>query len=192
MSRTLIFALAVSAAAGAAPAFAQTGEPLGGPAIPGICLISQQAVLVNAKVGVAVTARLQQLVATAQAEVDKERAPIDASIKAFQAGQAKMTPAAAQKEQASLQARLQAIQAKADGRSRQIEATRAKALQRVDQDAQPVIAQVYKAHGCGLLVDRNVVLGGNMSGDITADVVKGLDAKVQTIAFDLEPASPAK
>ena len=190
MSRILTLALALSAFA--APAFAQTGEPLGGPAIPGICLISQQAVLVNAKVGAAATARLQQLATNAQATIDKERAPIDASIKAFQTGQSKMTPAAAQKEQASLQARLQAIQAKADSLNRQIEATRAKALQRVDVSAQPIIAQVYKAHACGLLVDRNVVLGGNMSGDITADVVKGLDAAVTTISFDLEPATPAK
>ena len=48
----------------------------------------------------------------------------------------------------------------------------------------PLIAQVYKAHGCGLLVDRNSILGGNMSGDLTGDVVKTLDAKVTTITFE--------
>ena len=52
--------------------------------------------------------------------------------------------------------------------------------------AQPVIANVYKSRGCGLLLDRNAVLGGNMSNDLTAAVVQGLDASVTTISFERE------
>jgi Skp family chaperone for outer membrane proteins len=74
--------------------------------------------------------------------------------------------------------------------TKQIEATRVKALARIAQEAQPVINSVYQSKGCGLLLDRNVVLGGNMSNDLTATVVQGLDAKMTTISFDLE-APPA-
>jgi hypothetical protein len=49
-----------------------------------------------------------------------------------------------------------------------------------------VIAAAYKARGCGLLFDRNSILGGNMAGDITAAVIQGLDAKITTITFERE------
>ncbi len=186
MSRTLIAALALTALT--APAFAQApAEGLGGPAVAGVCLLSQQAILVNAKVGAGATQRLQQLMAQAQAEVNRDRAPIDADLKALQAKAPKEKPADLQKEQAALQARYQVVQAKADQRTRQVEATRLKVIQRVEAESQSVIATVYKAHGCGLLLDRNAVLGGNMSGDLTAEVVKALDAKITSFAFDLEP-----
>ena len=125
--------------------------------------------------------------AQAQAEVNKDRAPIDADLKTLQAKAPKMKPADLQKDQAALQARYQAVQAKADQRTRQIEATRQKAIQRVEAESQSVISGIYKTHNCGLLLDRNAVLGGNMSGDLTAEVVKALDAKITSFTFDLEP-----
>lgn len=186
MSRTLIAALALATLSG--PAFAQgPSESLGGAPVPGVCLLSQQAILVNAKVGVAVSQRLQQLRTQAQAEVNTDRAPIDADLKVLQAKAPKMKPNDLQKDQATLQARYQVVQTKADQRTRQIEAARQKAIQRVEAESQSVISAIYKAHGCGLLLDRNAVLGGNMSGDLTAEVVKALDAKITSLAFDLEP-----
>ncbi len=172
------------------PAAPAPGPVLGGPVIAGVCLLSREAIFANAAVGKAASARLTELGRQAQAEVDAERAPIDTDLKAFQADQAKLTPAQRQTREAALAPRLQAVQAKAQQRGREIEATRAKALERISTEAQPVIAQVYKAKGCGLLVDRNSVLGGNLANDLTADVVKGLDAKIQTITFERETLPP--
>ena len=56
---------------------------------------------------------------------------------------------------------------------------------------QPILAPIYKAHGCGLLLNRNAVMGGNMDGDLTAEVVKALDAKITTMTFDREVLPPA-
>jgi len=175
----------------AAPA-APAAQPLGGPAIPGLCLLSRQAIFANAAVGKAATARLQQLAQEAQTEVDAERKPLDTDIKTFQAEAAKLTPAQRTQREQALQPRLQAVQVKTQQRSREIEATREKAMATIAGYAQSVIAQVYTQHKCGLLVDRNSVLGGNMSGDLTPDVVKGLDARVTTISFNREtlPAQP--
>ncbi len=53
-----------------------------------------------------------------------------------------------------------------------------------------MIAQVYRQHGCGLLLDRGTVMGGNFANDLTADVVKGLDAKVSTITLNRETLPP--
>jgi Skp family chaperone for outer membrane proteins len=198
MSRILLASiLALSAAA---PALAQTaaapapaGQPLGGALIPGVCLLSQPAVFANAKAGVAASARLKQLSEQAQTEVDGERTPIEAEAKALDAD-AKIKPADKTAKAQALNTRFQALQEKAALRSREIEATRQKALARIGAEEQSVIAQVYKAHNCGLLFDRGSVLGGNMGGDLTADVVKGLDIKISTITFDREslPATGAK
>ncbi len=50
----------------------------------------------------------------------------------------------------------------------------------------PLLRQVYASRNCGLLLDRNAVFGANPSMDITADVVKLLDGKITTFAFDRE------
>jgi Skp family chaperone for outer membrane proteins len=190
MSRILLAGLLVFSAA---PALAQqaapavpvpaAGKPLGGPQIPGVCLLSQAAVFTNAKVGVAATARLKQLSEQAQAEVTVDRTPIETDARTADA-----LPAGADKtaRTQSLSVRLQALQTKANLLTREIEATRVKALDRIAAEEQTIIGQVYTAHKCGLLFDRNSVLGGNMGGDLTPDVVKGLDARMTTITFDRE------
>ncbi|WEK02138.1 MAG: OmpH family outer membrane protein [Candidatus Sphingomonas phytovorans] len=198
--KSVVLSLAIASSLVGTPTFAQqaapsapAAQPLGGATIPGLCLLSREAIFANAAVGKVATTRLQQLAQDAQAEVDAERKPLDTEIQAFQAEAAKLTPAQRTQREQALQPRLQAVQAKTQQRSREIEATREKAMATIASDAQPVIAQVYTQHKCGLLVDRNTVLGGNMTNDITPDVVKGLDAKVTTITFNREalPAQPA-
>jgi Skp family chaperone for outer membrane proteins len=164
---------------------------LGGPTVPGVCLLSQEAVLANSKVGLAATERLRQLAQAAQGDLETERSAIESDAKALEAQKASLSATQLEQRRLALAQRAQALQAKVQERSRQVEATRAKAIGRIAQDAQPVIAQAYRAQGCGLLFSRDAVLGGNMTGDLTPAVVQGLDAKITTIDFDLEPAPAA-
>jgi Skp family chaperone for outer membrane proteins len=187
---TLALGLALLLAGEAA---AQTPTPpgLGGAPVPGVCLLSQQAVLAGSKVGQAATARLQALAQQVESQLDTERTALQSDAKALQAQQASLKPADFQARQQALGGRLQTLQQETAQRQRQIEATRIKALGRISQEAQPVIAAAYKAHACGLLLDRGVVLGGNTAGDLTAAVTQGLDARITTLTFDLEPPPPA-
>ena len=188
INMTLSMLIAVLASSSlAVPVTAQQAAPapaLGGPAIPGVCLLSREAVFANAAVGKAASARITELTRAAQAEVDQQRAPLEAEAKALAAlGQ---DDAKAKARRDALATRWQALQRQAAHGSREIEATRAKALARVADEAQPVIAKVYAAHKCGLLFDRGAALGGNFSNDLTADVVTALDAKITTISFGRE------
>ena len=178
--------------AAAGPGAAQTtaAQPLGGPALPGICLLSQQAVLANAKVGLAATARLKQIADQVQAEINAARTPLETEAQTLQSQRASLKPADLQARQQALASRAQALQQTVNQRQREIEATRQKALARIANEAQPVIAAAYKAHSCGLLFDRNSVLGGNMAGDLTPAVVQGLDARISTITFERETLPP--
>lgn len=194
-----VSAQTVGGAKSATPASAAmpspSAQPLGGPVVAGVCLLSREAIFANAAVGKAASTRLQELVRAAQAEINAERVPLEAEAKALE-GQPDTATAKAKRE--AFATKWQVLQLKAEQNSREIEATRAKALERMANEAQPVIAQIYGQKKCGLLLDRNSALGGNFANDLTADVVRGLDAKIQTITFERErlsqqpaPAVPA-
>lgn len=198
---TTASAQTIGGAPGAAPAPAAqpVSQPLGGPVVPGVCLLSREAVFANAAVGKAASARLNELTRAAQAEVDAQRTPLEAEARALE-GQS--DNAANKQKREALGQRWQTLQQNAAHTSREIEATRAKALERIANEAQPMIAQVYTAKKCGLLFDRGAALGGNFANDLTADVVRALDGRIQTISFERErlpvqqavqqPAAPAQ
>jgi len=185
---TILFTAALITAALVEPAMAQTPAaaqpPLGGPLVPGVCLLSREAVFANAKVGLAATARLRELTQAAETELAAERGPIQADIKTLQAERANLKPADFAQRQQAIGQRQQVLAQKAEQRSQELELTRQKALTQIADQAQPAIAAAYKARGCGLLVNRDAVFGGNLTNDLTAEVVKGLDARVTTITFE--------
>lgn len=196
MIRTLTLVAIVMSAA--LPAAAQTiggsgsshqqpqSQPLGGPLIPGVCLLSREAVFANAAVGRAASARLLELAQAAQTDIDSQRAPIEADAQAFEREAAALSEARRDERRQALAQRVQALQQQAAHNSREIEATRAKVLEQIANAAQPVIAQVYASKACGLLFDRATALGGNFGNDLTAEVVAALDARMSTITFDRE------
>jgi Skp family chaperone for outer membrane proteins len=109
----------------------------------------------------------------------------------LQAQQASLAPPQAQHRQQQLSARAQAFQSKAGQASRELEATRAKAMSRIEQEVQPLVLAAYQAKGCGLLLSRDAVLGGNLANDLTPTVIQGLDAKISTITFEREHLPPS-
>ena len=183
-NRFIFAALTLAAVAGAAlPAAAQQAQPLGGPVIPGVCLLSREAVFANAAAGKAASARLQELAAMAQTEIETERQPLEAQLRTLE-GQP--DNAARRQRAEALAGQWQALQQKAGHANQEVEATRLKAMERIANEAQPAIAQVYAAKACGLLLDRNSALGGNFANDLTAEVVQALDGRLSTITFERE------
>ncbi|PQZ84448.1 MULTISPECIES: OmpH family outer membrane protein [unclassified Brevundimonas] len=183
-TRSIFAALTLATVAGVAlPAAAQQAQPLGGPVIPGVCLLSREAVFANAAAGKAASARLQDLAAVAQTEIETERQPLEAELRALES---QPDNAARRQRAETLAGQWQTLQQKAAHASQEVEATRVKAMERIANEAQPAIAQVYAAKSCGLLLDRNSALGGNFANDLTAEVVQALDARLSTITFERE------
>ncbi|WP_424683362.1 OmpH family outer membrane protein [Frateuria sp. YIM B11624] len=185
-----LLAAAVVAAAGfsilpVSPA--RAAEGLGGDAVPGVCMLSREGVFAQSKVGQAASQRLGQLAQQARTQLDNQRKPLDTDLQSFQQKAASLSEAQRKQQGEALQQRVQTFQGQAGELNQRIQLTRSKAMQRIGQDAEPIVSTVYKNHRCGLLLDRDSVLGGNMTNDLTPDVVQGLDRKVTTITFDLEP-----
>ena len=167
---------------------AASADGFGGPVIPGVCLLSRETVFTQSQVGQAASARLKLLGQKAQASLEADRRRLEAEAKALQGQQ--MTPQQGQHRQQQLQARAQALQGAAAQASRELEATRAKATGLIAEAVQPVVVAVYQSKGCGLLLSREAVLGGNMANDLTPAVLQGLNAKMTTITFEREHLPP--
>ncbi len=190
---------AAAPAAPAAPAIKQ------GPAIPGLCYYSFDVVFGSSDVGKAVAARLQQIAKEAEAELMTEGKALDTDIQAFERGRSAMTADAAEARASQLQVRRSALARKADLRQRELQATRSKAIDRVEQEMAPVVIATYQARNCSILLASGLALG-NPQMDITGQVAQGLNAKIKTFAFNRErldtpppaaapaaaPAAPAK
>ncbi|MDO1528380.1 OmpH family outer membrane protein [Fulvimonas sp. R45] len=192
MSRSLLTAALVAAAAGlslvpAPPARAATGTELGGNPVPGVCMLSREAVFAQSKVGQAASARLKQLAQQQQSALDGQRKPLDADIQAFQQKAQSLTEAQRKQQGQALQQRMQAFQGQVNQLDGRIQLTRGKVMQQIGQQAEPIVATAYNSHHCGLLLNRDAVLGGNTTNDLTSDVVQGLDRKITSLSFNLEP-----
>lgn len=166
---------------------ARAADDLGGNAVTGVCLLSREAIFAQAKVGQAASERLGQLAEQARSQLVNQRKPLEADIQSFQKKQSSLSEAQRTQEGSALQQRMQTFQTQAGEMNQRIQLTRAKVMQRIGLDAQPSVASSYKSHHCGLLLDRDSVLAGNMTNDLTADVVHGLDQKITTMTFNLEP-----
>lgn len=189
--------VAALAAAGAAisitpvaPARAATpaANALGGNPVPGVCMLSREVVFAQSKVGQAASERLKQLATQQQTLLENQRKPLDTDLQAFQQKAASLSEAQRQQQGQALQQRMQAYQTQVNQLAERIQLTRAKVLQQISERAQPVIAEAYASHRCGLLLNRDAVLGGNTANDLTSEVVRGLDGKISTLTFNLEPA----
>ena len=182
-----LLAAGVASGASAAPVGAQSASPAPiGPAIPGICVLSQDALVHNSAVGKFVITRMGQLRAQVEAELNSEGAALQTDVKTFQSQQATMSADQQQKQGGALEARDRALQQKVQQRSHELEATSDKALGVIVQNANPIISAVAVQRACSLLLNGSAVLAAAPAMDISPMVVQQLDAKIQQFAFDRE------
>ena len=169
---------------------------LGGPVIPGLCVLSRQAVFDASQVGKSASAQFKTMRDTTQTQVNAEQVKLMADAKALEGQKASLSDAQYRDRQQELAKRLQGLRQEAAADSRDLEATRKDVVARIWKETQPVIAVVYKDKHCGLLVSRDAVMAGNPAMDITPAIVAGLDGKITTIAVERQhvnvaPAQPA-
>jgi outer membrane protein len=185
-----VAAVSLLAAAGAASAQAATAPqaalPRSGPPITGLCILSQQRAIGGSTVGKYVGDRMKQLEAQVTAELTPEGNSLNTDLKAYQAQAASLTPDARRAKEQALQQRVDGIQRKQQIRGRELEATRAKAVNRILTELNPIARSVYESRNCAMLLNEDAVLFANPAMDITDTVVAQLNAKIQSFAFERE------
>ena len=146
------FAQAVSTAPKAAAA------PAPGPALPGICVYSNERAIGTSAVGKFVIQRVQTITTQVNAELNAEKTSIETDGKALE-GQRATLPQ---------------------------EQFEQKAIGRISAEIEPILKDVYTQRSCALLFDRNALFGANSSMDVTEAVIEKLNAKITQFAFDRE------
>jgi outer membrane protein len=169
---------------GVAGALATT--PPSGPPIPGVCVFSAERAIGTSAVGRAYNARMQQLAQQVEAELTPERTQLQTDATALQGQQASLAQDVLQQRANQLNQRIQAYQQKEELRSREIDATQQKNLQRIAQEMNPLVVNVYNARKCSIVLAAEALIQVNPAMDITDDVTKALNAKMSTITFDRE------
>ena len=192
----LAFAQAKPPAAAARPAATTPARPAAAPAataptitatVPGVCVLSREGIVGSSTVGKYVQTRIQQLATQTNAELTGEQTALQNDAKSLETKKATLAPAAYQQQGAALQQRAEALQQKAQQRDRELQATEQKAVQRVLQEATPLVASAVDAKKCGIVIDANSVLAANTSTmDLTATVVAALNTKITQFDFDRE------
>ncbi|WP_168074069.1 OmpH family outer membrane protein [Caulobacter sp. SSI4214] len=186
-SSVVALAIATAASAQTAPAAAPAAPPVThGPAITGVCIFSSQRAVASSLVGKAVDARLKTIIQQVNAELNTERTGLDNEAKALDAKKGTLAQDALEQQAAALQVKANAWQRKGQLRQKEVEATEQKALNRVYQELDTPIRQVYQSQKCSLLLDRESVMLANPAMDITDAVVAALDARIKTLTFDRE------
>ena len=176
-------AAATRAAAPAAPAATAISH---GPAIAGVCIVDIDQILAESAIGKAANTRLQKLQTDVQAEVTAEQTSLVNDAKTFQAQRATLAQDAADKKDADLQVRNNALQRKVQQRQAELQATQQKAADRILSEIDPVEAQVYQQRNCSVLLSRQSVIAANPAMDITPVVITALNARISTLTFERE------
>jgi outer membrane protein len=154
--------------------------------VPGVCVLSREALLTKSTVGGYVNDRMKQLGAVVQAEVTGEQTSLENDAKALDGQKASLQADAYQQRAQGLQQRYAQLQQKVALRQRELEATQQKAFSRVLQTAGPMVGQVVGQRSCGILLDANAVIVGNPNLDITEAVITLLNGSLTQFAFDRE------
>ena len=179
----------VLAIAAFAPMMAQaqaSAPPPSGPAIPGMCILSQEALVFTSTVGKYVATRLNQLNQSAQAEINSQTTSLQADEKAFEAARAGLSSDQLQQRGAALAARERDLERTVQVRREEMNQTAQKAQARVLSEAQPIFQQAVRQHNCSVVLSGTGVLVAETSMDITPTVIAGLNAKITQFEFERE------
>jgi outer membrane protein len=187
------YAGAATAAPAPAPRAAAAAAGVAqGPAIPGVCVLSINQAIGESAVGRYVSQRMQTIVAQVKAELTPEDTALATEGRSLETARTTLDAATFQSRAQAWQTRRSAFQQKADLRQREIQATEQKSVNRIAQELDPVARQLYQAHRCSILIDKQSVMIANPEMDLTAQAVAGLNSRIQQFAFEREHLDTAQ
>lgn len=169
----------------AAVAQAQGGTPIThGAAVPGLCVIYNQQILVQSAAGQAVAARMQQLGNEVEGELAPFATTLQSEAQALQAGASTIPAEQLQQRRAALQQRAQEAQQLEQTRTNELRYTLARQREAIATAVEPIMIAVYQERGCSILIERENAYIVNPAMDLTATVIERLNAQLPTLTFN--------
>jgi|SRR5580658_3324613 Skp family chaperone for outer membrane proteins len=186
-AQTTAHRTAAAAPPSAAPPAEAPAAVTQGPPIASLCTWSPKGVIATSKVGQYVFTRLKTLDGQIRAELQPSADGLENEGKTLQAQQATMDQATLQVRAATYKQHQSELQKKAQLRSDQWEATKEVELDTISKQMMPVVRDLYQQHRCSILfnVDSGGITNVSPAMDLSLEVVNALNAKVQSLQFDL-------
>lgn len=154
-----------------------------------ILIVNTEQVFAQAKVGVSVREQLQDLAKKLQAEDKKGQDAIEAEAKKLTEQRSLLKPEDLQKKYEALQKKEADHQRKMRQKGQELQLGANKARSEIEAAIRPIFAEIMKKNNATILLDQSVVLAGGVDLDVTAEVLKELDAKLTTISVKPVPLS---
>ena len=178
--------LAAGLVSTATTAFAQTTPAATAPAPTGnqpvvMGVMDVQYILANAKAAKSVKAALEKQAAAYQAELAQQENAIRAADQQLQQQHATLSQADFEAKKNALGQQVEALRQKAVTRNKQLQQMENGAMTQVEQALSQATAEIAKARGLTMVLNKAMVVLNVMSYDITKEALAKLDARLSTV-----------
>lgn len=181
--RTWIIALAAAIAtvAGgiAIPVHSAVAQAQNVPLVVGT--LDLQVILKQSKAGQSLEAALVAKSKTINADIGTKEQGLRASRQKLEQARSSLQPADYEAQRAALDKQFEALRTNASAKRRELEQARNKGLEQISKTLDIVIKDIAKQRGLTLIVNKSLVVLAAEDWDITAEVKKGLDAKLPKV-----------
>lgn len=157
-----------------------------------ILIVNTEQIFSQAKVGISIREQIQGMAKKLQAEDKKGQEAIEAEAKKLTEQRALLSQEDFKKKFEELQKKDEVHQRKMRQKGQELQLGANKARAEVETAIRPIFQNIMEKNGATILLDQSVVLAGGVDLDVTAEVLKQLDAKLATVTVKPVPLAEAQ
>jgi Skp family chaperone for outer membrane proteins len=157
-----------------------------------ILIVNTEQIFSQSKVGQSVRTQIQEQAKKVQAEGKKGEDALQAEAKKLSEQRALLSEQDFGKKVQALEQKQAELQKRMQQKSQELQLGSNQARSEIEAVIRPIFADVMKKNGATILLDQSVVLAGGVDLDVTAEVLKQLDAKLTTVVVKPVPLSSLK
>jgi Skp family chaperone for outer membrane proteins len=146
-----------------------------------VAVMDVQYILTNAKASKSVRAAVEKQAAAYQAELAQQENAIRAADQQLQQQRAALSPKDYDAKRADLGQKVDALRQKAASRNKQLQQMDNGAMTQVEQALLQVTADIAKARGLTMVLNKAMVVLNVQTFDITKEALQMLDARLTTV-----------
>ena len=180
----IAFAVAITAVTGgiAIPVHSADAQAAqSAPVVVGI--IDLQTILKKSKAGQSLEQALLAKSKKINAEIGQTEQGLRAKRQKLEQSRSSLAPADFQAQLSTLQKEFDALRKNASAARKELEAARNKGLQQISDSLDVVVSDIAMKRGLTLIINKSLVVMAAQNWDITAEVQKGLDAKLPKVSI---------
>lgn len=181
----IAFAVAIATAAGgiAIPVHSAVAQATANSAPLVVGTIDLQAILKRSKAGQSLEQALLAKSKAINADIGKTEKDLRAARQQLEQQRSSMPPADFQAKLGQLEKQFDVLRKTASAKRKELEMARNKGLEQISKSLDGVIRDIAQKRGLTLVINKSLVVLAAENWDITAEVQKGLDAKLPKVSI---------